>query len=180
MRRPSAASRAPRASPLTMAAGTVKAGGPFAPASKTCGSMPPTPPRAACQASSAVRPSAETAPRPVTTIVSATLRSRSLGGDQGFDLLQHDAERVLAAEGVLGDLDAVLLLDGEDDADQIHRVEPDVLEPGRRIELGPVDQRLFGDDLDQLFLVLRHRHLRRGGPPARQTSPALSSPAARG
>ncbi|MEJ0064074.1 MAG: hypothetical protein WDM85_00575 [Caulobacteraceae bacterium] len=42
------------------------------------------------------------------------------------------------SEGVLGDLDAVLFLDGEDDADEVDGIQTDILQLGGWIELGPV------------------------------------------
>src|SRR5579862_152179 len=164
MRRPNAASSTGTGSPRTSAAGLLRTTAPCSPVSKSWTLMPPSPSRAAIQFSSAVRPRAETAPRPVTTIRSGIGRSGRLGVDQRVDLAQHHAQRVRTVEGVLGDLDAVLFLDGEDDADEVDGIQTDILQLGGGIELGPVHQRLLGDDVDQFFVSSRHRLLRNGGP----------------
>src|SRR5580704_2925244 len=163
MRRPSAASSTGAGSPRTSAAGLVLRPDPFGPVSKSVSTMPPSPSRAAIQFSSAESPSAVTAPIPVTTMRSAMAGSGRLGVDQSVDLAEHRAQRVGAVERVLGDLDAVLLFDGEDDADEVDGIETDVFQLGGGIELGPVHQRLLGDNVDQFFVSRRHRMLRNGG-----------------
>src|SRR5919198_4777447 len=103
-------------------------------------------------------PTGVTAPSPVTTTRRTLLAHRGLLGDHQVGRF---ADGLDAGDLVVRDLDAELLLEGEDDLDQVERVGVQVLlEAGVGRDLVRIDTELRGENLphgaDDLVTRLRH------------------------
>src|SRR5258706_8370777 len=85
--------------------------------------------------------------------------SSARGGERGLRLeLLHDEleradERLEISELAVVDLDLILALDGRDDFDAHHRVDPEILEGG--VVGDRIDLRNLRDERSQIFLQLR-------------------------